>query len=178
MISVNHPETHQFSRFWRRRSRSCRCLPDCSSWPECTWPPQHWLRARKTSLWWLSTSNKKKCVSRLIEPVDYILHSRGTKKKKGKINAFTSTYLVSVLWVKWRCRGSSICPRRTGVCTPRLRSVRPSARSLHIWDRPAGRSRGPVCSWSNEWFLSQSSSFCILVYLWSCHKKVACHPEK
>lgn len=82
--SYNHPKknldlnptTYQFSRFWRRRSRNCQCLPDCNSSPECTWPPQHWLRVQKMSLWWL----EMEITSTLIEPRGYSWYSRVSKR--------------------------------------------------------------------------------------------------
>ena len=52
-------DPHLFFHSWRHHSRSCRGLPDCSSWSECTWPPLHWWRGRRMSLWWLSETGNE-----------------------------------------------------------------------------------------------------------------------
>lgn len=120
--------------------------------------------------------NERREGTRITFNITRWLHFIFMRNEKNKINAFTSTYLVSVLWVELRCRGSSIYPRQTGVCTPVLHSVPPSARSQHILDGPARWSRVFVCLFLIEWMISVKQF--ISVYLWSCHKKVACHPEK
>lgn len=59
------------------------------------------------------------------------------------------TYHVLVLWAGLRCRDSPICPTQTGVCTPLSHSVRPPARFLHRWDRPAGEA---MSCYLGAWF--------------------------